>query len=274
MIARRPPGVANVDRLSFFDVVPEVYDRVRPAYPAALFDALFAFAATGLDCAVHDVVEAGPGTGQATTALLERGAAVTAVELGPNIAAFLAAKFAAEPRLTVQVGAFEEVDLPPASADMVVAATAYHWLDPAVRVATAHRLLRAAGVLAVIDTVQVDSPADRGYFAASQAIYDRYFPGEEPGIAPRPEQVRPAALGELRASPLFDEPRLWTWPWDQRYDTAAYINLVRSYSGTNRMPAGQREAFLADLAASIDREWDGYVVRPLVISLVAARACA
>lgn len=261
-----------MDRLSFFDAVPEVYDRVRPEYPAALFDALFAYAADGLGRAPHDVVEVGPGTGQATAALLAHGATVTAVELGPNIAAFLAAKYAAEPRLAVRTAAFEVIDLSAGAADMVVAATAYHWLDPAVRVAKAHSVLRPGGVLAVIDTVQVESPADRGYFAASQSIYDRYFPGEDPGVAPRPEQVRPPAIDELRASPLFDVPRLWTWPWDQRYETARYIDLVRSYSGTNRMPLDQREAFLADLAAFIDRDWDGYVVRPLVISLVAARS--
>jgi len=36
------------------------------------------------------------------------------------------------------------------------------------------------------------------------------------------------------------------------------------------MEAGEREAFLGDLAAFIDERFDGYVVRPLVITLVCA----
>jgi len=253
-----------------FDAVPEIYDRIRPSYPEALFDALFGYAAAG-GRAPTDVLEIGAGTGQATAALLARRAHVTAVELGPNIAAYLARKFADEPRLNVLTGAFEAIDLLPASFDLVLTATAFHWLAPGVRVAKPAELLRAGGVFAVVDTMQVASPADRGYFAASQPIYDRYFRGEDPGELLDPGAVEPAALAEIRESGLFEDVRLWRFRWDQRYETARYIDLVRSYSGTNRMPLVQREAFLAELATFIDREYEGYVLRPLVMTLVAAR---
>ena len=46
-----------------FDEVPELYDRVRPRYPDALFADLVAI--TGLD-ATSSVIEVGCGTGQAT----------------------------------------------------------------------------------------------------------------------------------------------------------------------------------------------------------------
>ncbi len=60
-----------------FDNVPEIYDRVRPAYPPELFDELFAYLRDG--DALRGV-EIGPGTGKATRPLLEHGIAVTAVE--------------------------------------------------------------------------------------------------------------------------------------------------------------------------------------------------
>jgi hypothetical protein len=46
--------------LSFHEVA-DVCDRVRPSYPAALFDALFETLSPG-----PEIVEVGPGTGQAT----------------------------------------------------------------------------------------------------------------------------------------------------------------------------------------------------------------
>ena len=57
-------------RLSFNAVV-DLYDEIRPSYPAAMFDALF-----GLLPRRPRIVEVGPGTGQATKDLLARGAVV------------------------------------------------------------------------------------------------------------------------------------------------------------------------------------------------------
>ena len=65
-----------------FDEVPELYDRVRPGYPEAVFDDLVSLA--GL-VAGSRVLELGPGTGQATVPLARRGLAVTAVELGSGL---------------------------------------------------------------------------------------------------------------------------------------------------------------------------------------------
>src|SRR5579872_6763271 len=101
-------------RLSF-DKVPETYDRARPEYPAAAFEGLFGYIrAGGIDGQV-DAVEIGPGTGQATKALLESGARVTAVEIGPNLARFLRHKFTDQSSLRVINAAFEDVELPPGS---------------------------------------------------------------------------------------------------------------------------------------------------------------
>lgn len=254
-----------------FDAVPDVYDRVRPSYPEELFDALFAYCAESLGRTPSGVLEVGPGTGQATASLLRRGVHITAVELGPGPATFLSAKFAGEPRLNVVNAAFEDVEVAAGSIDMVVSATAYHWVDEAVRWTKPYTLLRERGVLALIDTVQVASEADRGYFAASQEIYDRWFPGEAPGWAPAPGDAAPQQWDEFRACGLFEDIQLWRFRSDQRYERERYIDLVRSYSGTNRMEPAAREGFLAELGAYIEHEWDGYVVRPLVMALAAGR---
>jgi hypothetical protein len=57
-------GGPNDIRLSFNEAV-EVYDQVRPSYPTALFDVLFETLPSR-----PEIVEVGPGTGQATNDLL------------------------------------------------------------------------------------------------------------------------------------------------------------------------------------------------------------
>jgi protein-L-isoaspartate O-methyltransferase len=67
-----------------FDMAAEDYQRTRPVCPPQLFDDLIDRA--GLE-AGDRVIEIGCGTGQATVPLAQRRLAVTAIELGAELAA-------------------------------------------------------------------------------------------------------------------------------------------------------------------------------------------
>lgn len=255
----------------WFEEEVEAYDRARPSYPDPLFDDLIAYVEAGGRRTPVDAVEVGPGTGKATASLLARGVRVTAVEHGAQMSAFLRRKFADDTRLTVINAPFESAPLPDASFDTLVSATAFHWIDPAVRLEKAHRILRDGGAIGIIDTNQIASPADRGFFDACFPIYLRYRPDEKNHATPG-EDIVPGFFGEIDASPLFADVRLLRYRWDQTYPTAMYADLVRSYGRSQTMPVNQREALIADLSELIDRDFDGYVVRPLVITLVLGRA--
>src|SRR6266508_3421766 len=122
-----------------FDEAAERYDRARPGYPPAVFDDLAELAGVGPGCRV---LEIGCGTGQATVPLAERGCQIVAVELGAGLATIASRNLARFPDARVVVAAFEDWPLPSAPFDVVVAATAFHWIDPAVRVAKAADALR------------------------------------------------------------------------------------------------------------------------------------
>ena len=251
-----------------FDAVPEIYDRARPEYPPPLFDALWnTLPERGTPARV---VEVGPGTGQATGALLARGAHVTAVELGPSLAAFLARKFRTQPNLTVVNASFEDAALADGAWDLVVSATAFHWIDPAVRMRKPHALLAPGGVLAIIDTTQVRSAADRGYFERSHPIYLRYWPDQPYRESPEPDVV-PPIFEEMRASALFEDVRLHRYRWPQVYGADQYEDLVRSYSNTYDLAPEAREQFVREIHEMVATEEGGFVVRPLVITLVTGR---
>lgn len=153
----------------------------------------------------------------------------------------------------------------------MVAATSFHWVDPAVRASKPATILRPGGVLAIVSTNQVSDPVDRGYFAASEPIYREYFPGETvTSTTPDRRDVTPPEYAELSANPRFGAPSLHRYDWDQRYTTAQYLDLVRSYSNTARLPFDSRRRFLDALEQFIDSTFGGYVVRPLVMALTCA----
>jgi SAM-dependent methyltransferase len=256
-------GRLSDPRLSFNAAI-DVYDEIRPSYPVEMFDALFALLPPQ-----PSILEIGPGTGQATKDLLARGAVVHAIEIGPAMAAKLRVNLPSD-RLDVSVGDFEEVDIAAESTDAVFSATAYHWVSPSARLDRPAAVLRPGGIVAIVDLVQVSSPADRGFFAAAQPIYERYGQGHSGPPAPARDDVEPAIRMALTGDPRFGDVAVRRYDWDQTYSAADYRKLMLSYSGTQMMDGGDRVGLLDDIEGFINEGFDGYLTRPLVVALTTA----
>jgi trans-aconitate methyltransferase len=214
------------------------------------------------------VLEVGPGTGKATRDLLDFGATVHGVEIGPAMAAKLRAVVPSR-SLTVTVGNFEEV---PADGryDCVFSATAYHWIAQAARLDRPAELLEPRGLVAIVDLIQVDSPTDDGFFAAAQEIYERYGEGHTGPPAPRREDVDGPIRAELEADDRFEQVCVRRYDWDQTYTASQYRELMTSYSGTLLMEPRARQGLLDDMEAFVRQHFADRVVRPLVAALTTA----
>jgi SAM-dependent methyltransferase len=252
-------------RLSF-DPAAEIYNEIRPSYPAAVFDDLF-----DLLPPHPNILEVGPGTGQATRDLLRRGALVHAIEIGPAMAAKLRANLPSD-ELRVTVGDFERVAVPDRSMDAVFSATAYHWLTPAAQLDRPATILKPGGVIAIVDLNQVDSPDDDGFFDAVQPIYERYGQGHTGPPAPKRESVNPAICQSLSQDRRFVDVEVHSYDWNQTYTASAYRKLMLSYSGTQMMNPGDRQGLLDDIEAFINERFGGQITRPLVVTLTTAVA--
>ena len=250
-------------RLSF-DQAADNYDRARPSYPPVLFDALFQMLPTE-----PRIVEVGPGTGRATKDLLARGASVLAIELGPALAAKLRSNLVSD-RLRVCVGDFETVEIVGGEADAVVSATAYHWISTEAQTDRPAAILRTGGLIAIIDLIQVDSPDDAGFFAASQPIYERHGQGHAGPPVPHRANVDPAIRAVLDADPRFGGIAVRRWDWNQTYSASSYRDLMLSYSGTQMMDEADRRGLLDAIEALIRADFGGVVTRPLVATLTTA----
>lgn len=250
-------------RLSFNEAA-DIYDRIRPSYPADLFDVLFHMLP-----AEPQIIEVGPGTGQATKDLLARGASVHAIEIGPAMAAKLRSNLSSD-RLRVTVADFEAVGIPAGRADAVFSATAYHWISRQAQTDRPAELLRRGGIVAIVDLIQVDSPDDAGFFAASQPIYARYGQGHTGPPAPSRENADPAIRHVLEADHRFDAVAVHRYDWNQTYSAADYRQLMLTYSGTRMMDESDRLGLLDDMETFTRNAFSDAITRPLVATLTTA----
>ncbi|WP_433291689.1 class I SAM-dependent methyltransferase [Actinoplanes sp. CA-030573] len=244
-----------------------LYDKARPGYPARLFTDLAAM--TGLGPGAR-VLEIGCGTGQATLPLARLGCSVLAVELSPALAAVARRKLAAFPRVSVEVAAFEEWTPPAEPFDLVVAATSFHWLDPATRAAQAADRLRPGGALAVIYSEHVRG-GTVDFFHDAQAYYERYDPATPPGLRLTPGDQIPDDAEEFDRSGRFTAAEFRRYEWEQSYSTAGYLDLLMTYSGHRALPAADREGLLTALASLIDNDHGGHITKRYLTRMTVVR---
>jgi SAM-dependent methyltransferase len=238
-----------------FDEVPELYDRVRPGYPDELFADLAAIIGTGDD---GPVLEVGCGTGQATRSLAALGCSVTAVEPGVGMAELARQRLAGLGNVHLERSTFEEWDDRGRRFDVLVAASAWHWVDPAVGWRRAHDLLRRGGWIALLGHVVVRRPGEPEVYGATTDLHERFSPGNPSwGHPPLEEDVRATDRGwGLVDDPgdpggLFGPPVVRWYPTVQWFDGAGFADLLRSLSPYRRLDPDVREPLLDAVAERI-----------------------
>jgi ubiquinone/menaquinone biosynthesis C-methylase UbiE len=173
-----------------FDGIAERYDASRQDYPAEIVDAILSTAETGPGASV---LEIGCGTGQLTRQLAGRRFDLTAIDIGPALITEGRHKIS-DPTVRFEVSAFEDFsDRGPF--DLIVSATAFHWVDPDVGLAKAARLLRPGAWLALLST------GERYPEPLRTALRDLWLKYSRTGKW----ATGPSWVAELRETPLFGE---------------------------------------------------------------------
>ena len=209
---------ADRDKLKrTFDRDAELYDNARPDYPEQIFDDLFAMGGLASGAAV---LELGCGTGQATRHIAGRGCRVVCIELGANLAAVARRNLEPFPRVEVITSAFESWEPRESLFDMVFAASSWHWLDPEVRYAKAARVLKPAGILAIVDNGHAFPDGFDPFFTEIQKCYEAIGEPHLEWPPPRPED-EPDRREEIERTCLFKVVGIkgCVWPVDYGADT-------------------------------------------------------
>ncbi len=235
-----------------FGTVAEVYDRARPAYPAAAIDGLLAYAGlTGGET----VLEVGAGTGTATRQLAQRGLGVVAVEPSAEMATVGARSCARYGAVRFVAAEFERWTAPrrfPA----LVCANAWHWIDVDSRYALAAAALEPGGTLACLWTLPNWSRC--GLRDELRADYAAIAPELEPRFPMHPGSDPAALAGNWTAeigaaAELFAEPRIEWVHWSLVRSADAYVELLGTHQDHILARAERRDALMAAIAETIDR---------------------
>jgi SAM-dependent methyltransferase len=253
-----------------FDTAADLYEAARPSYPEELFDDLVALAE--LEPGAR-LLEIGCATGKATRPLLERGFSVVCVEMGAQLAERARDNLAGLP-VEIHVAPFEAWEGKPKAFDLVYAATAWHWVDPAIGYRKAHRLLRPGGHVAFWSAGHAFPAGFDPFFAEIQEVYDAIgesHPEEWP--PPPPEQI-PDEAAAIQATGLFEEIQVRRYVWEKHYTAEEYIALLNTFSGHIAMEAVKREHLYREIRQRIGRRPDPRVLRHWYAILHAARRAA
>ena len=250
-----------------FDEDAAAYDASRPVPPAEVFDDLFEL--TGLQ-PDDRVLEIGPGTGQATRPLLERGLRMQSVEIGANLAAFARQRLAEfGDHVEIVHADFEGWDAGSQHFDAVFSCNAFHWIAPELRFAKSASLLKPGGHLAVIATPWViPSDADRFWWDVQDDYEAACGERVDPADA-HPDRIKD--LGPLVvASSCFEEPITRRHLFTVDFTADAYATNVGTQSGIKEFEPATR----ADLIARIRRRVEqhgGVITAHLLAVLTVAR---
>jgi SAM-dependent methyltransferase len=212
------------------------------------------------------VLEIGCGTGQATVPLAERGCRIVAVELGAELAAVARRNLARFPDVEVVTGAFEDWPLPSEPFDLVLSATAFHWIDPAIRVVKSADALRPGGTLATIATYHVAGGTEP-FFVDVQECYERWDPATPPGLRLLPADAITMDGEEIERSGRFEPPRFRRYPTDIPYTRASYIDVLLTYSGHRALPPDDQQGLLDCIGSLIDERYGGQIVKRYLTEL-------
>lgn len=231
-----------------FDAVADLYGEVRPGYPAALYDDLWALAGLGADAAV---LEVGCGAGQATRDLAARAGRVTAVDPGPNLIAQAKARAAAA-NVDYAVARFEDYEPEPQAFDLVASAQAWHWVEPVAGFARVDAALKAGGSMAMFG--HVPGVPGEPIAGAFKAIYDRFLPGAW-GTPPSQAAYQPDGMfpPQYEASGLFGPVTHRAYAWTWRLDPGTFGRYLRTDSSYHPIPEPVRFALFDALSDAVAR---------------------
>ncbi|MDE0465455.1 MAG: class I SAM-dependent methyltransferase [Candidatus Poribacteria bacterium] len=239
--------MSNTQLKNTFNTASTLYEDVRPGYPEELIQDVLDI--SGLSN-YSRILEVGCGTGQATRPFAERGYELVCLDIGADLIAVAQEKLKAFPKVSFVREAFEEWESD-GKFDLIISATAFHWVDPKMRYPKASEALKSNGFLAVFSNQHVRK--DEGFFAESQSLYDKYYP-----LLTTNRYTHATSFPGVEA---FRDPIKRAYPWTQTYSSEQYIKLLGTYSGHIALPDKNRHLLFEGITNLIETKYDGQITK-------------
>ena len=225
------PTEEKARRAASFGAIADHYERYRPGpLPAAV--------EWFLPSPVSLVVDLGAGTGALTRLLTGRAEEVVAVEPDDRMRAVLTDQV---PGVRAVQGYGESIPLPNGSADVVLASSSWHWMEPKATLAEVARVLRPGGALGALWT----GPDEEGPFVVqARELLARQRSGDAELILADAGRQRPVL--EIPPGVPFSAPEHEVFRWDVALSVEDLIGLLGTLSWFILMDDDQRTRVFAE----------------------------
>ncbi|MFZ0385221.1 MAG: class I SAM-dependent methyltransferase [Solirubrobacteraceae bacterium] len=199
-----------------------------------------------------DVLDVGTGTGIAAGQFQAAGCAVLGVD--PDVRM---AEIARRRGVSVEVAKFEDWDAAGRTFAAVIAATAWHWVDPVSGAVKAAHVLRPGGVLAVFGRAFELPPKLRRVLAAvlAQVAPDPsvLFSADPPkSVVQAYEAMYATAADAMREVDQFGDPEQWRIDWERSYRRDEWLDQVPTLGIVTRIAGDKLPEVLDRMGAAID----------------------
>lgn len=257
----------NTSQRTTFDQAAKDYDEARPGYPDELIKDVISISKIPSG---GKILEIGCGTGQATIPFAQRGYLMLCLEIGKELAALAAKKCRQFPKVQIKNISFEDWKPTPNSFDLVISATAFHWIPPEIGYPKAARVLKGSGYIAIFDNIHPTPFSD--YWQKVQRVYREVFPGEKDrSKEPSTEEKIRKKEDLINGTGLFEKVVVKQYHWSKEYNKERYIKLLNTYSSHRTLPEERRSRLFRGISTLIDEELGGKIKRPYISVLYIAK---
>jgi hypothetical protein len=154
--------------------------------------------------------------------------------------------------------------------DLVLSATAFHWIAPEIGYPKAAQALKDSGYLAIFSNEHLKPRTP--FFTEAQQVYRRIIPEwTDPPTDPASPAAIQATAAYMDGTGLFEPVVVQTYPWTQDYTATEYIKLLNTYSNHRALEPSRREQLYAGIRTLIEDKYNGTLTKQYLAVLYLAQ---
>lgn len=250
-----------MDFRKVFDSIPEEFDKWRTCYCDEVFADLIEYAKLDTD---KEVLEIGPGTGQATEPILKTGCSYLAIELGENLAEFTKNKFKSYDNFHIVNADFETYEFGKNQFDLVYSAATIQWIPEEIGFPKVHKLLKDKGTFAMMLTRTEYRSSNEALYLKIQEVYDKYF---------HPETIYNCSLAYNNVENHgFIDFECRNYYKKREYNADDYVSLISTHADHIKLQEPYRTDFYEGIRAAIRESGDKIILNDTIVLYLARKS--
>jgi len=252
---------------TIFDGVARDYDEVRPGYPEELIEDVISISDIPQG---GRILEIGCGTGQATIPFAKRGYSMLCLDIGKELVALACENCRQYPNVQIRNMSFEGWEPEANSFNLVISATAFHWIPPEIGYPKVAQVLKDSGYMAIF---RHHHPTPyTGFFQAVQKVYQSVVPEwKDPSDGPSTEEEIRSIEDYINRIGLFEKVLVKQYPWSKTFDKVQYLKLLNTFSDHRNLEESRRLELFTGISTLIEEEFGGMITRPYLSVLFLAK---